>query len=295
MLLTLDKLKDLALAAGFDDCGAARAVRLDSDALLLEKWLKAQNNGSMQYMQQNFEKRVDPRVLVPGCKTVIVVLKNYFTGSWQETDAPYIAQSGLSKEDYHFVMKTKLYALEEAITSYFGCEVFSSTHQHLFCDSAPVLERRWAQRAGLGQIGKNKQFIHPCLGSFVHIGVLMMNIDMEQYSEPSAEDICVGCDLCVKACPTGALRGEMFDARKCVSYLTIERKEPLEEKFKAVVKGSLYGCDTCARVCPYNKNILPTTDIELTADSRLLQMSKDDWDSTSRRQRIKLLRRLAKE
>ena len=291
--MSTNDLQEIASTIGFDACGAAKAEYLDEDAAVLRRWLDLHHNGSMQYMENNFQKRVNPQQLVPGCQTVIVCLLNYYTGEQQLNNAPYIAQSGLSAEDYHQVMKQYLTLLEKQITEKLGQQAFSQTHQHLFCDSAPVLERRWASRAGLGWIGKNKQFINPKTGSFCHIGILLMNSELSSYSVPYDDNPCQDCDLCIKACPTGALRGEMFDARKCISYLTIERKEPLDAKYKKAVETVLYGCDTCAKVCPFNQHLTPTHISGLKADNKLLEMTQADWNNTSRRQKLKLLRRLA--
>ena len=294
-MLTLNRLREWAVQAGFDDFGVARAKRLDTDAEYLKRWLEAGNQGSMHYLADNFEKRVNPKVLVPKAKSVLVCLLNYYVVDKQPANAPYIAKSGLAKTDYHIVMKEKLLQLEELIARQEGSACFSATHQHLFCDSAPILERRWAQKAGLGWIGRNKQFLHPKMGSFVHIGILIANEETDSYSRPYEQDGCGECRLCIKHCPTGALRADMFDAGKCVSYLTIERREPLEEKYRHLLEDNLYGCDVCAMVCPYNANLQVTSHEGLAADKTLLEMTRQDWEQTSRRQRIKLLHRLARE
>ena len=293
-MLALNCLRQWAAEAGFDDCGAAQAVRLDTDAAYLQRWLQAGCNGSMQYMADNVEKRVNPQALVPDCKTVVVCVMSYYKQCSQPEGAPRIAMSGLSQNDYHDVMKRHLLMLERRITDETGLSAFSQEHQHLFCDSAPILERRWAQRAGLGWIGRNRQLIHPRLGSYVHIGILLMQATLADYSEPYVAEGCADCDRCVRQCPTGALRSDPFDARKCVSYLTIERKEPLEEQYRPAVRGVLYGCDICARACPYNTAPEQRDHEELAANPQLLGMTADDWSHTSRRQQIKLLHRLAR-
>ncbi len=294
-MLTLNQLEDYAQATGFDAFGAARAVRLDKDASYLERWLREGYQGSMQYMAENFEKRVNPKALVPEAETVLVCLLNYYVADRQPEGAPYIAKSGLAETDYHIVMKERLKQLEDTIVKEAGSKIVSAGHQHLFCDSAPILERRWAQRAGLGWIGRNKQFIHPTMGSFVHIGILLINAELDEYSDEYTEYGCGECDLCIKKCPTGALRTDMFDARKCISYLTIERKEDLPACYKKVVSNNLYGCDICAMVCPYNNHLQPTTHKGLTTNPILVKMTREEWAKTSRRQRIKWLHRLAHE
>lgn len=282
----------MALEAGFDDAGATKAVRLDADDLYLQQWLSKHYNGSMAYMANEMEKRVNPRAMVPTCKTVLVCLLNYYKKINRPHDALFVSQSGLSVNDYHVAVKTRLRKLEQMIAEVEGSAAFSTEYQHLFCDSAPVLERRWAVRAGLGWIGKNKQFINPQFGSFVHIGILFADFTME-YVKHELESRCQDCNLCVKRCPTGALRADMFDARKCIAYLTIERKEPLEEKYNAALSNVLYGCDCCADVCPYNSNLSQNRHEDMQANEKLVNMTAKQWEALSKRQKLKLIRRLA--
>lgn len=293
-MLELSRVTEMTVQAGFDAFGAARAVRLNKDAEVLHQWLQLGHHGSMDYMTKNIEKRVTPQALVPDCKSVIVCLLSYHKDQKQVVGAPFISESGLSKTDYHIVVKQCLLSLENLIKTHYGISVFSATHQHLFCDSAPILERRWAQQAGLGAIGKNRQLINPRLGSFVHIGILLANEEFDTYSSPFEEDLCGDCSRCLHACPTGALKEQPFDARKCISYLTIERKEPLPEQYKAVVKNILYGCDTCTSACPHNDRIPTATHTQLTAHPTLISMSATDWQSASHRLKLRLLHRLAK-
>ncbi len=279
-------IERMALSLGIDACGVAPAHALTDDADYLREWTAAGYHGSMDYMARNIHLREDVTQLLPDCKTVVVCLFNYYKVARQTTDAPRIAQCGLSKEDYHIYVKQKLEELSSALR-------IPHSASRIFCDSAPVLERRWAVEAGLGWIGKNHLLIHPALGSFVHIGVLLLQEECDVYATPM-DHSCGDCTLCLQACPTGAIRGTHFDARKCVSYLTIERKEPLEEKYRGVVGLSLYGCDRCQDVCPYNQHLQETNHTALQANSQLLTMTANDWQNTSRRQKLKLLRRLAK-
>lgn len=280
-------IERMALSLGIDACGVAPARVLMEDVDYLREWTTAGYHGSMDYMARNMHLREDVTQLLPDCRTVVVCLFNYYKVARQTTDAPRIAQCGLSKEDYHIYVKQKLEELCSAL-----CIPLSATR--IFCDSAPVLERRWAVEAGLGWIGKNHLFIHPTLGSFVHIGVLLLQEECDVYAI-SMDNRCGDCTLCLQACPTGAIRGTHFDARKCVSYLTIERKEPLEEKYRGVVRLSLYGCDRCQEVCPYNQHVEETRHTALQANESLLTMTAADWRGLSRRQKIRRLRRLAKE
>ena len=299
-MIAASRIRELALQAGFDDAGAATAHRLDEDAEHLEKWLQQGCEGSMQYMADNFEKRVNPEALVPGTKTVVCCVLSYYKKNPQPQGAPYIALSGLSERDYHEVVKEKLLALETLLKEEFGPQVVNNDYQHLFCDSAPVLERAWGRECGLGWIGKNRQFIHPTLGSYVHLGILFLAEEVKgQRSKVKGEadrpkNGCQDCDLCLRACPTKAIREDGMDARKCVSYLTIERKEPLPEEYQGKPYIGLYGCDNCQRVCPYNSGLQPDRHEELSANPRFAEMTAADWAATSRRQKTKLLRRLAK-
>lgn len=247
----------------------------------------------MDYLAHNTALRSDIRQMVKGAQTVVVCLLSYYKTDRQPADAPKIALSGLSARDYHQVVKEKLLALETLLQEEAGNSVFNAECQHSFCDSAPVFERRWAQRSGLGWIGRNKMLIHPQLGSFVHIGVLVMNIPLSEYSIPLT-DQCGACQQCLQACPTGALRSRMFDARRCVSYLTIERKEALPDHLRPAVSNVLYGCDKCQLACPYNRQLTPLQHPELTTHPLFLKMTKEDWEQTSHRQRLRLLHRLAK-
>ncbi len=244
-------IKEAALSVGFDACGIAKAEFLTEDAAFLKQWLADGNHADMLYLERNFEKRVDPALLVPGCKSVVVVLMNYFSEQLQDITAPQIAKYAYSSIDYHQVLKSKLKELELKIIEIYGSECVSQNHQHLFVDSAPVLERCWAHRAGLGWIGKNKQLIHPGLGSYTFIGVLMLNIEVE-YDLPTS-DRCGNCSHCIDSCPTKALNNNILDARKCISYLTIENKNEISEEFHNQLSNCAFGCDICADVCPWNK------------------------------------------
>ncbi len=244
-------IKQAALSVGFDACGIAKAEALTEDAEFMIQWLANSHHADMHYLERNFEKRIDPRKLVPGCKSVIVVLMNYFPDQKQISSAPQIAKYAYSAIDYHTVLKAKLSELEKKICELFGSNCISSDYQHSFVDSAPVLERRWAQRAGLGWIGKHTQLIHPDLGSYTFIGILMLNIELEYDSVIPAR--CGTCTKCIVSCPTKALEDSSLDARRCISYLTIENKNDIPTEFQSKLSGCAFGCDICADVCPWNK------------------------------------------
>lgn len=271
-------IKETAIEIGFDACGIAKATALTEDAEFMQQWLDEGKHGEMHYLARNFEKRTDPRNMVPGCKSVVVVLLNYNPEKLQVDDAPKIARYAYSETDYHSVIKLKLKHLEEKIISKYGQKVINEQNQHSFVDSAPVLERRWAERAGLGWIGKHTQLIAEGLGSYCFIGVLMLNAEME-YDSP-VKNRCGSCTLCLKNCPTKALNGKSIDARRCISYQTIELKTSVEPEFKSLLSNRVLGCDICAEVCPWNKKwAKPHQHIELKPTEAILNWTKVDWDN----------------
>jgi epoxyqueuosine reductase len=218
LTLTLENICKLATEIGFDACGVAPVRRLDEDAQFMDNWVAQGLHGEMDYLERNRDKRYDPAVLVPGAQAVVVCLLTY-------------EHSG---RDYHRRVKSLLYALEAKLKETFGEDIVSATHQHIFCDSAPMLERRWCVEAGLGFIGKNHQLIHPTLGSMVHPGEIVINqLPIANIQSPIAQT-CSNCRLCLDACPTGALRNDMWDARQCIAYTT-------------------HHCLECQHVCPYNQ------------------------------------------
>ncbi|MDO9152969.1 MAG: tRNA epoxyqueuosine(34) reductase QueG [Paludibacter sp.] len=269
-------IKKTALSLGFDACGIARAEELTEDKTFLKLWLDDGKHGEMKYLARNFEKRTDPRLLVPGCKSVVVVLMNYFPEKKQPANAPIIARYAYSEIDYHTIMKSKLNKLETEIRQDYGASCFNDDCQHLFVDSAPVLERRWAQRAGLGWIGKHTQLIASEIGSYYFIGILMLNTETE-YDKPVVER-CGSCRRCIDACPTRALENGSLDARRCISYLTIESKNDIPEEFQDKLSGCVWGCDICAEVCPWNKKwSVPNSHQELNTVGQITEWKKENW------------------
>ena len=274
-------IKELALSVGFDVCGIAKADFLREDAEYMQSWLAEGKHGEMGYLARNFEKRVDPRVLVPGCKSVVVVLLNYYPSKLQEIDAPRIAKYAYSQIDYHTVLKTKLGLLEQKVIEKYGEGAVNSAHQHSFVDSAPILERRWAERAGLGWIGKHTQLINPDFGSYVFIGILLLNVELP-YDEPIRAK-CGSCTKCFDNCPTKALDGQgNIDARRCISYLTIENKNGIPAEFQDKLSGCTLGCDICADVCPWNKKSAKAhTHDELSPIKEILTWDRERWNQFS--------------
>lgn len=267
-------IKKTAASLGFDHCGIARAVRLDEDARRLEQWLHKGMHGTMQYMENYFDLRVDPAKLVPGAKSVITLLKNYYPSQQQEPGTPGISKYAYGK-DYHEVIREKLRLLLQQIKESVG-----EVNGRGFVDSAPVLERSWAQRSGLGWVGKNGNLINKQSGSFYFIATLITDLEL-LYDDPYAKDFCGTCTKCIDACPTEAiLPGKVVDGSKCISYFTIELKEllipgDLQGKFD----NWLFGCDTCQDVCPWNRFSQPHREIAFTPIPEILNLSTPEWES----------------
>jgi epoxyqueuosine reductase len=269
-------VKNKARELGFTRVGIARAERLDQDADQLRNWLDDGKHGTMRWMENWFEKRVDPRKLVPGAKSVIVLTHNYFSEKNQsDRRAPRIARYARGK-DYHWVLKQKLWQLLDLLKQEVGD--FSG---RAFVDSAPVLERAWAARAGVGWIGKNSLLLHPDDGSFFFLSELIVDIELE-YDEPIA-DQCGSCTMCMTSCPTQAIvEPRIVDARRCISYLTIEHRGELPDIFKSHMENWMFGCDICQDVCPYNRKATPHDEALLEPDEKMLQMTWEDWQNLDR-------------
>ena len=266
-------IKSLAAQQGFDACGIAKAMPLDEDARRLEKWLKNGHQGTMHYMERNFDLRIDPTRLVPGARSVITLLYNYFPATAAANPEAKISKYAYGN-DYHEVIRAKLKNLLQAIEEQVGPIAGRG-----FVDSAPVLERSWAQRSGLGWIGKNGNLIHKQKGSFLFIATLITDLELEP-DAPFATDHCGTCTRCIDACPTQAiLPGPVIAGDKCISYFTIELKEKLiPEEMKGRFDNWLFGCDTCQDVCPWNRFSQPTKEISFQPIAGLLNLSTRDWE-----------------
>jgi epoxyqueuosine reductase len=267
------QIKALAMQLGFDACGIAIARRLDDDARRLEHWLNQGHQGGMQYMERHFDLRVDPTLLVPGARSVITLLYNYFPEHTQETTEAKISKYAYGK-DYHNIIRARLKEFLHQIESNIG-----KVAGRGFVDSAPVLERSWAQQSGLGWIGKNGNLIHKQKGSFLFIATLITDLEL-QPENPFPTDHCGTCTRCIDACPTQAiLPGPIIAGNKCISYFTIELKEKIipadmNEKFD----GWLFGCDTCQDVCPWNRFSKPTQEPAFDPLPGLLNLTTKDWE-----------------
>jgi epoxyqueuosine reductase len=269
-------IKETASRLGFDYCGIAEAQRLDDDALRLESWLNKNMHGTMQYMENHFELRVNPAMLVPGARSVITLLKNYYPAQEQKKDALKISKYAFGK-DYHEVIREKMKEFLQIIHDEIG-----EVNGRGFVDSAPVLERSWAQRSGLGWIGKNGNLLTKESGSFFFIATLITDLTLE-YDDPFARDLCGTCTKCIEACPTEAiLPDKLVDGSKCISYYTIELKEMLiPDEVKGKFEGWAFGCDICQDVCPWNRFSKPNNEVEFTPIPEVLNLSTKEWEAMS--------------
>ena len=257
---------------GFMACGFARARYLEEEAPRLEEWLNRNYNGEMAYLANHFDKRLDPTQLVPGAKTVVSLLYNYYPEKQQsKPEAPKLAKYAYG-EDYHFVLKRKLKDL-----LYFIQEEIGDIDGRVFVDSAPVMERKWAQEAGLGWQGKNTLLLNKKKGSFFFLAELIIDLEL-LYDEPIKTDHCGTCTRCIDACPTQAIVGpNLLDASKCISYLTIELKDSIPPEFKGQMENWAFGCDICQDVCPWNRFSKPHQESAFMAKENLLEWEKRDW------------------
>ncbi|MCW5906985.1 MAG: tRNA epoxyqueuosine(34) reductase QueG [Chitinophagales bacterium] len=275
-LALTQKIKQEAKRLGFDACGISKAERLDKEAFLLEAWLNRQMQGKMAYMENHFDKRVDPCKLVDGAKSVISLSYNYYNPVKQvDEQAPKIAMYALG-DDYHTVVKEKLAQLLEFMRTIAG-----EVNGRCFVDSAPVLERAWAQRSGIGWVGKNTNLLSKRKGSYFFLAEIIIDLQLE-YDSP-VKDYCGTCTKCVDACPTQAIyEPYKLDASKCISYFTIELKdESLPKDYKGKFENWMFGCDICQQVCPINSQATVHNEPRFKPSAPLLNMRKTDWENLS--------------
>jgi epoxyqueuosine reductase len=256
---------------GFHYCGFSKAEFLEEEAPRLEQWLNNNMHGQMSYMSNYFDKRLDPTLLVPGAKTVVSLLLNYFPqASPSDADAPKISKYAYG-QDYHTVIKEKLNALLEFMRLNIG-----HVEGRVFVDSAPVLDRAWAKRSGLGWIGKNSNLINKGSGSFFFIAELIIDLELEP--DGPVKDYCGTCTKCIDACPTDAIvQPYVVDGSKCISYFTIELKEAIPTEMKGRFQNWMFGCDICQDVCPWNSFSKPHNEPAFEPDPALMGMKTQDW------------------
>jgi epoxyqueuosine reductase len=284
-----DLIKIKAKKLGFSAVGISKADFLDKESQVLKTWLDNGFHGEMQYMENHFEKRTDPRKLVEGARSVISVLLNYYPENNQQENTYQISKYAYGK-DYHYVVKEKLNLLFDFINN-----KITKIEGRAFVDSAPVMDKVWASKSGLGWIGKNTNLISKEFGSFVFIGELIIDLDLDY--DKSIKDYCGNCTKCIDACPTKAISPYQLDARKCISYLTIEKKGDLPENLKGKWDDWIFGCDICQDVCPWN---LPVRQVGSKLESHneetfniseeLKHLSKADWKYLDKSEFKKLFR-----
>lgn len=263
-------IKEEAKRLGFISCGISKAGFLEQEAPRLENWLKNNRNGQMAYMENHFDKRLDPTLLVDDGKSVVSLLLNYYPDSKQNDESFKISKYAYG-QDYHFVIKDKLKEFLHSIQEYIG-----EVSGRAFVDSAPVLDKAWAAKSGLGWIGKNSNLITQKVGSFYFIAELIIDLELEY--DYAVTDHCGSCTACIDACPTQAIVAPyIVDGSKCISYYTIELKENLPEEMKGKFDEWMFGCDTCQDVCPWNRFSKPHSEPLFNPNPELLSFAKKDW------------------
>ena len=263
-------IKDLAQELGFLSCGISKAGFLEEDAPRLEQFLKRNYQGEMRYLENHFDKRLDPTKLVEGAKSVISFSYNYYPAQKQTTDTYKLAKYAYG-EDYHHVIRDLLREFVERLRPLTGDFV-----HRIFVDSAPVLEKSWAQKSGLGWVGKNGNLLTPRRGSFYLLAEVVCDLDLE-YDAPIS-DHCGTCRRCIDACPTQAIVEErVVDGSQCISYATIELKDAIPNDFAGKMEDWMFGCDICQDVCPWNRFSVPHQEAKFMAMAEKLQMTKEDW------------------
>lgn len=270
---------------GFLACGIAKAEFLESEAPYLENYLKEKRNGNLSYMENHFDKRLDPRLLVDGAKSVISLLYNYYPEKTQRDDTYKISKYAYG-EDYHFIVKDKLHDLIDFIREEIG-----EINGRVFTDSAPILEGAWAEKAGIGWMGKHSLLITKQSGSFFFLGELIIDLELE-YDTPFMTDHCGSCTRCIDACPTDAIVSDKkIDASKCISYFTIELKDEIPIEMKGKFEDWMFGCDICQDVCPWNRFSKPHSEKRFLPNDEILNFSKSDWEEITEEEFRKIFRK----
>ncbi len=268
-------VKSIARELGFDFCGISKAGFLEEDAPRLEEWLKKGHHGKMGYMENHFDKRLDPTKLVPGAKSVVSLLYNHFPkDDLGSPDQFKIAKYAYGR-DYHFVIKNKLKTFMQMLQAQVG-EIAG----RVFVDSAPVMERSWAAKSGLGWIGKHTLLINKDQGSFFFLAELIVDLELEP--DGPAKDYCGTCTRCIDACPTDAITAYNLDASKCISYLTIELKDEIPDEFQGKMENWIFGCDICQDVCPWNRFSKPHHEQEFHPKDQLKEMKNENWQELTK-------------
>ena len=265
-------IKTEAQRLGFAVCGIAKATPLPAEeSERLKNWVKAGKHGAMSYLERNCDKREDPTKLVPGCKSIVSVALSYAQDNRFDESRLHISRYAQGK-DYHKVVKDKLYLLLKSINE------ITPVRGRAFCDTAPVTERYWARKAGIGWIGRNHQLIIPKAGSYFFLGELLIDHELE-YDTPFEQNLCGSCQKCIDNCPTHALTTDGFDARECLSYLTIEYRGELPENVGEKMGKCFYGCDRCQTACPWNKKSTTTNVAEFLPNEKMSSIDDNEWET----------------
>jgi epoxyqueuosine reductase len=265
------KIKSIANELGFSFCGITKAEFLEEEAPKLEAWLKRGYHGKMQYMENHFDKRLDPTKLVPGAKSVVSLVYNYYPQKDLANDNNLKIAKYTYGEDYHVVIKDKLKVFMERIQEEIG-----NVHGRVFVDSAPVMERQWAAKSGVGWIGKNSLLLNKQMGSFFFLAELILDLELEP--DGPMKDYCGTCTACIDACPTNAIVDSgVIDSNKCISYLTIELKDRIPSEFKGKMSNWVFGCDVCQDVCPWNRFSTPHHEPRFNPSGDWPQFNQKEW------------------
>jgi epoxyqueuosine reductase len=277
-----DRIKIKSFELGFSACGFAKADELTEVKDTFLNYLATGRNAELHYLEKNPERRLDPRLVLEGTRTVISLLMNYYPKDLLPEDNNFIISKYGYGKDYHFLMMEKMKELVVLMKNELGASFAKP-----FVDSAPVMEKAWAQRCGVGWIGKNTVLINPKTGSFHFIGVILTDLETE-YDQPGT-DHCGTCDKCMKACPTGALTApHTLDPRLCIAYQTLDNKGELPHELRDSFRDRIYGCDICQDVCPFNSKAVPTSEPEFSPHPQLFRMKEDDWKKLDKETFVKL-------
>jgi epoxyqueuosine reductase len=283
-----DLIREKAFDLGFDLCGIAHSRPLQEHKSKIAAWCSAGLHSDMQYLCNDPAKRINPELLFPGTKSVIVTGLNYYSEIKQGGRGVPVISRYAYGINYHDVIKARLNNLLEFIKlNRPGVE------GRTFVDSAPILEKAWAHEAGLGWPGKHSVLINETIGSFFFIGIILVNAELK-YDKPFAEDKCGSCRMCIESCPTGAINeNRTIDTKRCIAYLTIESKSPVPDEFASKMEGRIFGCDRCQEVCPWNKAAKPNSVPDFAIQDELVQMTPEDWQKLSKENFKRLFRKSA--
>ncbi len=281
-------IREKARESGFDLCGIAPSGVLSENGTVLAEWCKSDMNADMTYLSNDISKRIDPGLLLPGARSVIVTGLNYYTERKQGGNGIPVISRYAYGVDYHSIIPAKLNRIVDCIK-----DIYPESNSRAYVDSAPLLEKPWASRAGLGWQGRHSILINKKIGSFFFLGTIVTDLELE-YDNPSMEDHCGNCRLCIESCPTAAINeNRTIDARRCIAYQTIENKMPVNDEINGKLNGMIFGCDICQEACPWNNISKPHKTPEFEISPELSLLTADEWKNLSKDQFKKLFKRSA--